>query len=372
MAWTKAKTAIAVGIAAVIVGTGACLVYQRATAHVAPGNLALADSVPVQIDNDTFKPDGDRNGKFIVEVDHDMRRTTNSPPAIHIGGPLTSDGSNIFQMPAATVGTYKKTDNSSSTIYEVSNSSALFGKHISVTGWLKTKAVQGWAGVFVIIVNKDGRRYQYDDMSDRPIRGTTDWQQIEIVTDLPDEPCVVYFGPDLYGPGELWGDDFQINVAPPGEATTDDRNWRIASEADPTVYSESTDYDITHNGHPATCIAYTPDSPAPRGTNIRWSHDYYGYDSDKYCGHTVRMTGWLKTENVSGRIVPVILPFTGWNKLLAHYNSDGPHKGTQDWTQFSVTCQVPEDTEYLRTGFDFYGSGKAWIDEKLVKLEIVK
>lgn len=371
MAWTKAKTAIAVGVVAVIVGAGAFVICHRAIAHAASINQAFADSVPVRIDNDTFKPDGNRDGTFVVEVDHGTRRTTNSPPAIHIGGPLAPDGSNISPMPMAATGTYKKTDNSSSTTYQVDDGSALYGKRISVTGWIKTKDVQGWVGAFVIIVGKDGRHFQYDDMSDRPIRGTKDWQQVEIVTDLPDEPCMVYFGPDLYGPGELWGDDFQISLAP-DEPITDDRNWRIASEADPAVYSETTDSAVTHDGHAAVCLAYTPDDPAPRGTNIRWSHDYYGSDSDKYRGHTVRMTGWLKTENVSGRFEPIILPFAGWNKLLAHYNNDGIHKGTQDWTQFSVTCHVPNGTEYVRTGFNFYGSGKAWIDEDSVKLEIVK
>ncbi len=372
MAWTKAKTAIAVGVAAVIAGAGTCLVYHWATAHASSSKPAFADSVPIQIDNDAFKPDGDQNGTFIVEVDPAMLRTTNSAPAIHIKGPIAPDSTSIVQGPFTATGDYKKTDNSSSTRYFVTDSSVLYGKHVRITGWLKTRDVRGWASAFVIIIGMDGRHFQYDDMSDRPIRGTTDWQQVEIVTDLPDEMCVVYFGPDLYGPGELWGDDFQITLAPPGTPSTDDRNWRITGESDPTVYSEETDFNVTHNGHRAVCLTYTPDGTAPRGTHIRLAHDFYGSDSDKYCGHTVRMTGWLKTENVSGRIEPVILPYAGWNKLLAQHRNEYTPKGTSDWTRFSVTCAVPEDTEFLRTGFDFYGSGKVWIDMDSVKLEIVK
>jgi hypothetical protein len=207
-------------------------------------------------------------------------------------------------------------------------------------------------------------------MSDRPIRGTTDWQQIEIVTDLPDEPCVIYFGPDLYGPGELWADDFQINLAPDGTPDTDDRNWRIATENNPTAYSEETDFKVTHDGHPAICIAYTQDGPAPRSCNTRYSHNYYGKDSDKYCGHTVRMSGWIKTENVSAHFAPIIFPFTGWNTFLGRHSA--VFRGTHDWTPFSVTCAVPEKTEYLRTGFELYGGGKAWIDTNSIKFEIIK
>jgi hypothetical protein len=51
---------------------------------------------------------------------------------------------------------------------------------------------------------------------------------------------------------------------------------------------------------------------------------------------------------------------------------DNSLKGTRDWTQFSVTCVVPKDTEFLRTGLNFFGSGKVWIDTDSVKLVVVK
>ena len=373
----KAKTIAATAAAALILGTGGYLVYHLETVRASSSNPApvrFADSAPVKFGNDVFRQDGNRDGTFVVEIDPDTLRTTNSVAAIHIKGPLASDSPGTAQNAATANGTYKKTDNSSSTKYFVTGSSVLYGRHVRITGWLKTKDVRGWASEFVIIVGLDGRHLQYDDMSNRPIRGTTDWQQYEIVTDLPDEACIIYFGPDLYGPGELWGDDFQITLAPPGTPSTDDRNWRLTGESDPTVYSEAPDYNVTHNGHPTVCLAYTPNGTAPRGTHTRWAHDFYGADSDKYGGHTVRMSGWVKTENVSERIEPVIFPYAGWYKLLARDSMvrDYSLKGTRDWTQFSVTCAIPEDTEYLHTGFNFFGSGKVWIDTDSVKLEIVK
>jgi hypothetical protein len=131
---------------------------------------------------------------------------------------------------------------------------------------------------------------------------------------------------------------------------------------------------VTHDGHAALCFSYTANGAAPNGVHTRLAHDFYGADSDKYTGHTVRMSGWIKTENVSGRIEPVIRPYAGWNNLLARYSLPGGYsfKGTHDWTQFSVTCTVPEATEYLDTGFVFSGSGKAWIDLDSIKYEIVK
>jgi hypothetical protein len=375
-------TLIAMKTKTIVATTAAVVMVAGITTWLAVGPHHSAASVPAQptdappieLGNAQFKPDGNKDGTFIVEVDPDNRRASNSTPSIHIKGPFASDTSDTVVYPVAANGTYKKTDNSSSAQYLITDSSALYGKHISVTFWLKTRDVRGWAGTFVIIMGMDGRHMQYDDMSDRPVRGTTDWQQYEIVTDLPDEPCIIYFGPDLYGPGELWADDFQIDLAPANEATTDDRNWRISNESDPTLYSVTTDFNVTHDGHPTACFSYTANGAAPSGIHTRLAHDFYGPDGDKYTGHTVRMSGWIKTEDVSGRIEPVIYPYAGWNNLLAKDSMyrDYSLKGTRDWTPFSVTCAVPESAEYVDTGFNFFGSGKAWIDLDSIKYEIVK
>ena len=376
----KTKTIVgtaAATAAALFLGSGAYFVYHLATAH-APSTPAapakFADSVPIKFADENFRQDGNKDGTFVVEVDPGTLRTSNSAPAIHIKGPIAPDSSDAAQNTDAANGIYKKTDNSSSTRYLVTSASALYGKHVRITGWIKTKDVRGWGSAFVIILGVSGRHLQYDDMSNRPIRGTTDWQRIEIITDLPDEMCFVYFGPDLYGPGELWADDFQIDLAPPDAPNTDDRNWRISNESSPTVYSAATDDSVTHDGHPTVCFAYTPNGAAPNGTYTRFLHDFYGPDSDKYTGHTVRMSGWVKTENVSGRIEPIIFPYAGWNRLLAKDSlvNDYSLRSTRDWTKFSVTCKIPDDTEYLDTGFNFFGSGKAWIDTNSIKLEIVK
>ena len=47
-------------------------------------------------------------------------------------------------------------------------------------------------------------------------------------------------------------------------------------------------------------------------------------------------------------------------------------KGTQDWTQFTVTCVIPDDINHIDTAFIFYGSGKAWIDMDSLKFKIIK
>src|ERR1019366_1422172 len=108
-----------------------------------------------------------------------------------------------------------------------------------------------------------------------------------LVTDLPKEPCVVYCGPDLYGPGELWGDDFQITLAPADAPITDSRTWRCIGETYAMNYTETNDYQNMHDGHPAVCLTYTPNDAAPPGSWTMWSQTIYVPDIKKYRGRTV-------------------------------------------------------------------------------------
>ena len=61
------------------------LVYQSKVAHI---SSAPGDTVPIKFANDVFTADGDRDGRFLIEVDPNTRRTTKSAPAIHIKGPV--------------------------------------------------------------------------------------------------------------------------------------------------------------------------------------------------------------------------------------------------------------------------------------------
>jgi RNA polymerase sigma factor (sigma-70 family) len=349
---------ITIAASALVLGTGTWFLWPAKTA---PAPVTHTDAVPIKIANATFIQDGDNDGTFLVGVDPGARRTTNSAPAIHIQGPLP---------PAAGV-VNLKTDNSSSIKYLVGSNSVLFGQHIRVTGWLKTSQVQSWASAFLMVLSLNGHSFATDSMVDRPIRGTSDWQQVEFITDVPNEPCVIYLGPDLYGPGELWADDFEIELAGPKEPFTDDRKWHVWN-SNLFSYSKTMDLQTRHDGHPTVRLSYDADGDAPHGSFMWWGQSIR--TPDKYAGHTVRLTGWVKTENVSDHLEPTFKPRADNYKILANDNMVKDHhlKGTLDWTPFTVTCAVPKTTTRLDLGFCFWGSGKVWIDMESVKFEIVK
>src|ERR1039457_6942070 len=240
---TKIIVATAI-IGTLILGAGVCSVYV--IWHHKMARVTFAAKPPLAFANSIFKQDGDRDGSFTVDLDTKTLRTSTSAPAIHIKGPIGAPNKRASGS----------SDNSASTICVVGPGSPLLGKRICVTGWLKSSNAQGWASAFVLIGTEDYKTKGWsrvDSMSDRPIVGTTDWQQVKFVTDVPDQPCGIYFGPDLYGPGELWGDDFQISLADPDDAITDDRAWRRNSDS-PGDYTVTTDTATTHDGSPSLCF----------------------------------------------------------------------------------------------------------------------
>jgi RNA polymerase sigma factor (sigma-70 family) len=334
-----------------------------------PDSAPASFTLPIQLPNAISRRDKN-DLLFEIGSDPDTRRLSNSAPAIHIKGPIPPPPD---LPPNYSDAAMQAAGNSSSAPYWVTNGSPLLGKRIRITGWLKSSNVLGRGAAYFCIydpVKGFVRLDTMDDWDDRPsLRGTMDWQQVEFVTDVPKDPCVIWTGPDLYGAGELWGDDFEISLAP-GAPITDDRRWRHTSES-PNTYSQADDYTVTHNGHHTVCLAYTAKEP-PRGAWMWWGQKIRPPDFEKYLGHSMRMSGWVKLENVSGRLQPCVRP---WDKN-SHWGQDSMSndyslKGTKDWTKFTVTGKIAEDTAHIDTPFILWGSGKAWIDMDSLKFEVV-
>lgn len=366
----KTKTVILTTVAVVAaIGTGTYYLGRTLARH-------SQRAAPIKISNAVFSPDGINNNICIIDVDRDTRRNADSAPAIHIKCPVSSTTPGAAKYLKSTAYGPRGLDNSSSLHFDITNGSPFLGRHIRLSCWLKTSVVSGWASAFENVLDADtGYMVGWDDMSDRPILGTNDWEQVEFITDLPDKPCVVYFGPDLYGIGEMWGDDFEISLAPENAPITDDRKWRVSTPErteNPDIYSASPDFQIKHDGHPTICLAYTRDGEVPRGSWMRWGKNIYS--PAKYQGHTLVMSGWVKTEDVSGRLEPNLRPCSGDDKVLAKCKIINGYnlKGTMDWTPFSVTCVIPKKAHYIDEGFIFHGSGKVWIDMQSLKFETLR
>jgi RNA polymerase sigma factor (sigma-70 family) len=382
---TTAAAVVILGVGGYLVGTH--LVHQPKVIPAPTASAAPIDTLPIKLANDSFKdPAGsiaasllgmgnDNSDKFVNEIDPDTRRASNSAPAGHIKCLVepasTGSADYLNSLPSAFAPGLAA---ARYITYFVNQDSSLFGKRIRITGWMKTSDVRNWAGVNMVVANLGGWVFAADLMMDRPLHGTTGWRQVEFVTDVPKEPCVICLAPTLYGTGEMWCDDFQIDVVPADTSTTDDRTWNVWSQ-DPNDYSETTNSNVTHNGHPALCIAYISHEAPQKYSFVWWGqHNRDPEKFKKYPGHTVRMSIWAKSENIQGNSGLNLEPKGAGGQTLAKHSAFGKTQisGTSDWAEHSITCVVPEETEDFQTGFFIFGPGKLWLDMDSFKCEIVK
>ena len=86
----------------------------------------------------------------------------------------------------------------------------LHGQRVRLTGWLKTADVDA-AGIWMR-VDTERHTLAIDDMGDRPAKGTTEWKMCSVVLDVPPEAKRIYIGAWIGGKGQVWVDDFKIEV----------------------------------------------------------------------------------------------------------------------------------------------------------------
>jgi hypothetical protein len=80
-------------------------------------------------------------------------------------------------------------------------------------------------------------------------------------------------------------------------------------------------------------------------------------------GKTIRLRGFLKTENVTG-FVSLWIRQDGGSSAVAFATTQGRGmKGTNDWHEHTVTLPLDADSRQLVFGALISGSGKAWVDD---------
>lgn len=84
------------------------------------------------------------------------------------------------------------------------------GKKIKLTGYIKTENVrEGFAGLWMRI----DPQVAFDNMSERGIKGSTDWTKYEIVLDLkPSRSKKIVVGGLLVGKGKVWIDNLELTI----------------------------------------------------------------------------------------------------------------------------------------------------------------
>jgi len=80
------------------------------------------------------------------------------------------------------------------------------GKRVRLSGWIKTEdANQGGGHLWLRIDGQErGQTLGFDNMNNRPVKGTTDWQEASVVLDVPAGASALAYGFFVAGGGKMW------------------------------------------------------------------------------------------------------------------------------------------------------------------------
>lgn len=89
---------------------------------------------------------------------------------------------------------------------------ALLGQRVRMAGYVKAQGVVGWSGMWMRVDGVQSKTLAFDNMMNRPIKGTSGFTRYEIVLDVDAAAQGIYFGLILAGPGAVWigGVTFEI------------------------------------------------------------------------------------------------------------------------------------------------------------------
>lgn len=87
------------------------------------------------------------------------------------------------------------------------------GERVRFSGYAKSEGVSLWAGLWMRVDHAGKKGFSaFDNMQDRPIKGTSEWNFYEIVLDVAEDSGNVAYGFLLSGTGTLWVDGLSIEI----------------------------------------------------------------------------------------------------------------------------------------------------------------
>jgi hypothetical protein len=106
------------------------------------------------------------------------------------------------------------------TLMQDFNAGKYAGKRVRLSATVKSEAVQDWAGLWMRVDKGSQIAIAFDNMQNRPIRGTTDWKPYEVVLDVPEDATGIAFGILLSKTGAIWMSNVKFEMVDSSVPTT--------------------------------------------------------------------------------------------------------------------------------------------------------
>ncbi len=253
------------------------------------------------------------------------------------------------------------------------------GKRLRLSADIKAEHVDNWAGVWMRIDGPENEMVGFDNMQNRPIRGTIDWQKVAIVLDVPPDSVDIAFGVLLQGVGRVWIDNVRFEVVGQDVPTTQLKEdttppvpqpinlgfeaglngW--SSESTSQDYTIDTDPKVAHSGQASGHIQSKATKPLGAGSLGQY------IKADNYRGRQVHVTGYAKFDGAAAAARFVVYVFDPHNMTLQV--GIQPIYSTAVWQKQDTTLYVPENGDRIAYGIQLEGQGQVWLDD--VQVEVI-
>ncbi len=152
--------------------------------------------------------------KSIFELPKGWRIRGDAPEKYEMG---IDKGAGQSGKNAATIKSIDESISGFGTLLQNCLPDSFLGKRVKMSGYVKTKEVANWAGLWLRIDTKTvayrvGFDNMHDGKTDRSIKGTTDWKKYEIVLDVPHNACNLAYGALIDGTGQIWFDNLKFEA----------------------------------------------------------------------------------------------------------------------------------------------------------------
>jgi hypothetical protein len=93
-------------------------------------------------------------------------------------------------------------------------------KRLRFAADVKASDVSEWAGLWMRVDGRPKQTLAFDNMHERPIKGTADWRRYEVVLDVTDDATLIAFGILLQGSGTVWMSGVKLEEVGPDVPVT--------------------------------------------------------------------------------------------------------------------------------------------------------
>ncbi|MGG6448280.1 hypothetical protein [Pseudobacillus badius] len=88
------------------------------------------------------------------------------------------------------------------------------------------------------------------------------------------------------------------------------------------------------------------------------------FDAKKYIGQRMKLSGFIKTQNVQhSAALWMLISDSDGDTLQFDNMSDRPLIGTKDWANYSIVLDVPKGSSKISFGLLLQGNGQMWVNQ---------